>query len=334
MTDSQRSTRQAPAEASPRDVTFEVFVQAGFSEFELSSVLTVLKRANAISGGVTFDWNVVSDEPGFVTGACGTIARAEPAIFDHALADVMIVVGGEGCDPEGWLGRVRAMQRHRRPVAVLSEAATAYIRRAKTFDASVTTHWRDITLLHEEGRYSSLKTTYLETSNGVMTSAGVGFTPDLVLGLLARDLSRSEIAELASHLQIETIRDVAAEQPKGRSFLTNMFDPQVQQAIRVMEENLAEPLPTSEISQEIGVSVRHLERLFQSVLGTSPARYYKELRVKRAHILITSTKMPLIEVAIACGFGSTGTLAGAYKAQFGASPNKVRSGGVMRKRDG
>lgn len=332
MTGNQRPSERTSSREPPKGVAYEVFVQAGFSEFELSSVLTVLKYADALAGAVSFSWKVVSDEPGFVTGACGTIARAEPAIFDHDLADVMIVVGGESCDPDGWLGRVRAMQRHRRPVAVLSEAATAYIRRAKSFDASVTTHWKDVTLLQEEGRHSALKTTYLETANGVMTSAGVGFTPDLVLGLVARELSRSEIAELASHLQIETIRDVAAEQPKGRSFLTNLFDPQIQQAIRIMEENLADPLPTSEVSQEVGVSVRHLERLFQSVLGTSPARYYKELRVKRAHILITSTRMPLIEVAIACGFGSTGTLSSAYKAQFGASPNKVRSGGVMRER--
>ena len=330
MTESPRTPKRNTSTSDPRTIAYEVFVQAGFSEFELSSVLTVLKYANALSGEVSYDWRVVSDEPGFVTGACGTIARAEPAIFDHALADVMIVVGGENCDPEGWLGRVRAMQRHRRPVAVLSDAATAYIRSVKGFDTKVTTHWRDVTLLQEEGRYSDLKTTYLETANGVMTSAGVGFTPDLILSLVARDLSRSEIAELASHLQIETIRDVAAEQPKGRSFLTNMFDPQVQQAIRIMEENLVESLPTSEIAQEIGVSIRHLERLFQTVLGTSPARYYKELRVKKAHILITSTKMPLIDVAIACGFGSTGTLASAYKAQFGASPNKVRSKGVFR----
>ncbi len=307
-------------------------MQPGFSEFELSSILTVLNYANRISNTVAFGWNVVSDVPGFVTAACGTLARAEPAIFDHALADILIVVGGENCDPKGWLGRVRAMQRHRRPIAVLSDAATAYIKAAKAFDLPVTTHWRDVTLLNEEGSYSALNTSYLETANGVMTCAGVGFTPELTLHLVAKHLSRNEIAELASLLQIETIRDTAAEQPKGTSFLTNMFNPLVEHAIRVMEDNLAEPLSTTEISQRINVSIRHLERLFQTVLDTSPARYYKQLRVKKSHILITSTKMPLIDIALACGFGSTGTLSSAYKSQYGLSPNRIRTGGVFRDR--
>ncbi|WP_127114971.1 GlxA family transcriptional regulator [Shimia sediminis] len=322
------SRKTAPG---PTPVTFEVFIQSGFSELELASILTVLKTADSLSKSHSFGWRVVSDAPGFVTGACGTIARAEPAIFDHALADVMLVIGGDSCDPKGWQFRVRAMQRHRRPVAVLSEAATAYIEAIKAYDLPVTTHWRDITRLNEEGTYSALATTYVQTSSGVMTCAGVGFAPELVLNLLSAYLSRNEIAELASHLQIETIRDTSAEQPKGASFLTNMFTPLMEQAVRIMEDNLAEPLPTTEVSAELGVSIRQLERLFQTVLGTSPARYYKELRVKKAHILITGTKMPLIDVAIACGFGSTGTLSSAYKSHYGLSPKMVRTGGVLRR---
>jgi hypothetical protein len=57
---------------------------------ELLSVVTALKSANSILPVPLFDWNMVSDTPGLLSGSCGIIARAMPTIFDHNLCEYLI----------------------------------------------------------------------------------------------------------------------------------------------------------------------------------------------------------------------------------------------------
>ena len=306
-------------------VVFEVFIQAGFSELELASVLTTLKYANKVCAEPLFDWKIVSDTPGLLNGMCGTIARASPAVFDHGLADFLIVTGGENCNSQGWLPRVREMRRLKRPVAVLSDAATAYIRSLNSQAGASTTHWSDVCVLREEGYYPQLTTNYAEEANGVVTSAGLTFSSELIFDLISDIMGQSQLAELGGQMLFETLRDRAAEQPVSIGFLSNMFDPLIEKSIRIMQDNSSDPLPIPEISSQIGISVRQLERLFKTKLGTSPSRYYKRLRVKRAHILVTGTKLDMIEIALANGFGSISTLSSAYRAEFGVSPSQARS---------
>ena len=45
-----------------------------------------------------------------------------------------------------------------------------------------------------------------------------------------------------------------------------------------------------------------IERLFRTEMGRSPARYYLEIRLDRARHLLIQSSMPVVEVAVACGF--------------------------------
>ena len=71
-----------------------------------------------------------------------------------------------------------------------------------------------------------------------------------------------------------------------------------------MEENLEEPLDRGQLAKAAGLSTRQLERLFRKYLNRSPARYYVELRLNRARLLLLQTNMSVIDVALACGFVS------------------------------
>lgn len=316
--------------AVPTPTTVEVFLQHGFSELELSSVVTTLQVANQVVGSASFEWRFLSDTPGFVDGSCGMIARAEPSVFDHKLADYLIVIGGDECRPEGWLERVRAMQRNARPSVLLSDAATAYIKSTRPSQHPVTTHWRDVNILNEIGFFPTLSSRFSEADKKVITSAGSGFTSELIINLIADHLPGNAVAELASLLLIQSIRDGSCEQPKGISFLSNMFDPQTEIAIRAMEENIEEPLSTKEIAQRADISVRQLERLFNVQLGMPPGRYYKQLRATQAHAMIASTNMKLIDIALATGFASVSTMTKVYRREYGTSPAKLRAGKKTR----
>ena len=306
-------------------VSFEIFVQTGFSDIEVASVVTVLDMANQVSTEGHFQWSFISDEPGLVKGRSGMIVRSEPTIFDVGLKDQLVVVGGMRSRVEGWKTRVRAMQAKARPVAILSEAATEFIQLEKSCDGPRTTQWWDVFKLTEAGDYPSLKPSLAASHAGIVTSPGSGYTMELILSQLSDCLSKSEIAEISSRLMIDAVRDASFEQPKSGYHLTNRLNPYVCAAIQTMDAHIDTPLSTEELAELIGISTRQLERLFRQFLDTTPAKYYRQMRVRAAHHLVVGTGIPLLNVALATGFSTVSTLSLAYRTEYGRSPTQTRA---------
>ncbi len=304
---------------------FEVFVQRGFSALELTGVTDTLRTANAVAGATRFACRIVSDMPGIVAGDAHVLVRAEPAIEGHGHGDVMVVLGGVRVRYAGWVRRLRAMQRLSRPVVLLSDAATAYLRGTEGLSGPVTTHWRDAAVLEEEGHFPQLTTRLAEQSGGVTTAAGGGATAELVIGLIAPYLSAVEVAELGNRLLLPAIRRSDAEQPRDISGNASLFDVRVTRVIKLMESNLEEPLSMTELTRRVGLSTRHLERVFREVFDETPARFYKRLRVRRARAMIEETLIPLIDVAVATGFCSHNALARAVREEYGSTPSRMRA---------
>lgn len=99
--------------------------------------------------------------------------------------------------------------------------------------------------------------------------------------------------------------------------------------ISLMIENIEEPLSAEQLAQYSGRSRRQIERLFQQQLGTTPARYYLELRVTEGRRLLQHSHLPILEVSVACGFASPSHFSKCYAAYFGNSPSKeIRQGNV------
>ena len=92
----------------------------------------------------------------------------------------------------------------------------------------------------------------------------------------------------------------------------------------MMEESVADPLPMPALAHEMGISTRQLERAFKASLNETPARFYKRLRAKRARVMVEETLLPLIEIAVATGFGSVNSLSKAIKDEYGVTPSKMR----------
>ncbi|ABF65427.1 transcriptional regulator, AraC family [Ruegeria sp. TM1040] len=309
---------------TPR-LAVEIFVQPGFSQLELSLILAVFEAANAMETGIWFSVRITSDSPGVVTGGAGMMVRAEPAIGLQYLQDLMFVVGGRNCSGGSWLARARAMQKLRRPVFLLSDAATAYIRRCAPLSGPATTHWQDLRALRETGEYPTLTDSLVAENAGILTSAGGGYTAEMVVRHLSQILAPQHCAELASVLMIETARGYSGEQPKGAARNTNLLEARLVRAMAIMEECIEYPLSTAEVAERAGISVRHLERLFLTHLNTTPAKHYMQLRLKLANKLITDTNLPIAEIAFASGFASSTSLSRAYRREYNMTPYQVRA---------
>lgn len=108
-------------------------------------------------------------------------------------------------------------------------------------------------------------------------------------------------------------------EPVGYSVPVKLRD-----AIFLMERNLEQPLPIGAIARQVALSQRQLDRLFRKHTGTSPVRYYLDVRLDRARGLVTQTELAVLDVAVACGFSSNAQFSRTYKARFGLPPSRDR----------
>jgi len=138
-------------------------------------------------------------------------------------------------------------------------------------------------------------------------------------------MGHKAIAELASLLLVAEVRDNDMDQPSGASHVSNSIEPKIKEAIQIMKENFAEPLSITEISTQVGISLRQLERCFKKVFQKSPGRYYRQIRIKRARPMVTRSNSDIIDIAIATGFGSTSTFSREYKQEYLVSPTMDRA---------
>ena len=94
--------------------------------------------------------------------------------------------------------------------------------------------------------------------------------------------------------------------------------------ISAMEQHLEDILSREDLAAIAGISVRQLERLFQSHLRSTIANYYCGLRLSRSQHLLQQTSSPITEIAVASGFSSLSYFSRAYKSRFGYSPVRER----------
>jgi AraC-like DNA-binding protein len=78
-----------------------------------------------------------------------------------------------------------------------------------------------------------------------------------------------------------------------------------------------------ELARELGITQRHLQRLFAARMGCSPRQWLKQQRLLAAGQMLRSTRA-IKEVALTLGFASPSQLSRDFRAQFGVVPSKLR----------
>ncbi|HYX36147.1 MAG TPA: Ada metal-binding domain-containing protein [Oligoflexus sp.] len=98
----------------------------------------------------------------------------------------------------------------------------------------------------------------------------------------------------------------------------------VARALRLMEEGADAAVTVETLSATLGMSDRHLRRLFTEHLGASPLDIMVNRRLHLARQLIVETDRPLTEIAFASGFQSIRRFNEAFKALYQRPPSDFR----------
>ncbi len=89
------------------------------------------------------------------------------------------------------------------------------------------------------------------------------------------------------------------------------------------ESNLADG-SLEELSSKLGITARHMRRVFKEQFGVSPVEYLQTRRLLFAKHLLTETQLPVTDIAMAAGFGSLRRFNDIFKKRYSLSPTSIR----------
>lgn len=162
-----------------------------------------------------------------------------------------------------------------------------------------------------------------------LTCAGGTSVVHLAAYLVERHCDKARAAK-ALRIMIEDAA-LPSRTPQPQPLFTRGTDDiRVRKAMLLIERHLSEPLAAEFIAQHVNVSVRHLERLFQSEIGMSPLSFAFELRLNNALNLLVTTRNSIIDIALECGFLSNSHFSRSFRNVYGKTPSQVREEGLHK----
>ena len=91
-----------------------------------------------------------------------------------------------------------------------------------------------------------------------------------------------------------------------------------------IQAHLTESITLSDLAQVTGLTTRHLSRAFHVTFATTPMQFILSLRILMAKRMLIETRVPVTEVALACGFSHAQHFATSFGKAVGTSPSVFR----------
>lgn len=88
------------------------------------------------------------------------------------------------------------------------------------------------------------------------------------------------------------------------------------------------------LATRLGVSDRHVRRIFEAQFGVSPMQYLQTRRLLTAKQLLADTDLPITQVALISGYASVRRFNAAFAQHYGLNPTQLRRDGPARPQPG
>jgi transcriptional regulator GlxA family with amidase domain len=99
---------------------------------------------------------------------------------------------------------------------------------------------------------------------------------------------------------------------------------QLNRVVDYIETHLAEKMTVTDLAALIGVSIGQLIRAFKISVGVPPFHYVAWRRAELACTMMSTTREPLSQIAIACGLCDQAHLCKVFRRMIGMSPSAWR----------
>lgn len=309
----------------PREIPhrFAFVLLPDFSMMPVTAAIEPLRLANRISEKELYAWRTVSADGATVKASNGIGITPDGDFSNIPDRCSIALCGGLGIQNHAQkplLNWLRKMARQGRDIGALCTASYILAEAGLLDDHACTIHWENMPSFAEAFPELRMSGSLFEIDRDRFSCAGGTSAVDMMLAVISAQHGADLASSVAEQIIHSPIRHHSEHQRMSLPARIGARHPKLIGIIERMESNLEEPLSPSVLAKEAGLSTRQLERLFRRYIDRSPKRYYLELRLKKARLLLLQTDMSVINVALACGFSSPSHFSKCYRAFYGRTP--------------
>lgn len=314
---------------SPTTQTYGYVLTPNFALMSFSSATEPLRAANLLAQKSLYAVRALSLRGEPVRCSAGFDIPCGDLVRDGATCHTLFVIAGGA--PGDWQqtaemhGTLRKFARQGMRIGGISSGAYILAEAGLLTERDFTIHWEHAPALREafpdlvprQARY---------VLDGNRLTCGGGVAPlDMMHALISERLG-PEFARRVSDWYLHTA--VAEPTAPQRGSIVERFGthhPALVAALEKMEAALEHPLDRQAIARLVGITPRHLDRLFAGHLQASFQETYRRMRLTHARKLLEQSPLSLSDIAFATGFSSASHFSRAFKQLFGIQPKSVRS---------
>ena len=319
--------------AKKRSLVF--FLVPNFTMLPFAAAVETLRIANRMLGYPAYTWRLCSADGEKVQSSSGIELEVNSSLADERRylsgenrPNMVIVCSGvyveefQNKSVNAWL-----RETYNRGIAVGSLCTGAHVlAQAGLLNGKrCAIHWENLPGFAEAFPQAEVYADLYEVDSNLYTCAGGTASLDMMLNLIGQDFGENLVNRVCEQQLTDRVRNPHDRQRLPLRARLGVQNAKVLSIIELMENNLSEPLSLVEIAEDAGFSRRQIERLFRQEMGRSPARYYLEIRLDRARHLLVQSSMPVVEVAVACGFVSASHFSKCYREVYNRSPQQERA---------
>ena len=319
------SNLNVPEAETALHVSFLMLPEYTLSAF--SNAIGILRMANRLTDRTLYTWSVHSLDGQSVISSAGLELTIDGSLADATDANILMVCGGYSvkkyCNKLLTDG-LRKIAKRKIPIGGIDTGTYALAVAGLLDGYRCTIHWENLSSLREEFPRLEITSSLFVIDRDRYTCSGGISSIDLMLNLIASIHGHQLVQEISEQFTCDRVRTEKDAQRAPLKYLIGASQPRLVDAVTLMESNIEEPLTLDEVADYVGISRRQLERLFNRYLHCAPSRYYLELRLSRARLLLLQTSIAVIDVAISCGFSTAPHFSKCYSDLYGKPPSAER----------
>jgi AraC-like DNA-binding protein len=194
-----------------------------------------------------------------------------------------------------------------------------------SYHPSTETGWNEYYIGFEGPMIDSIvENSFISEENQILE---VGFNEELV-NLFARAIEVAEVDKISSQQYLSGIvlhiLGLVLSVSQNKIFEVGDVVQKIEQAKIIMNENIYKNIDPEELAEKLNTSYSWFRKVFKDYTGYAPAKYFQELKIRKAKQLLVGTSHTVKEISYMLDYNSTEHFFSLFKKMTGYTPLEYR----------